>query len=114
MFPRASRKSNPAGSASPRRAATLNRSGSGQRSTNTSSPPGFNTLAVEDDVFALVPGALARHLGDRGVPVRWHDVPLELPSVTVHLRWHRRMDGDRPSQWLRVHIAECLKDFAAE
>jgi DNA-binding transcriptional LysR family regulator len=71
-------------------------------------------LAFEDDVIALVPGVLARHLVDRGVPVRWHDLPLELPSVTVHLRWHRRMDGDRASRWLRGHIAASLKDVAAD
>jgi DNA-binding transcriptional LysR family regulator len=61
-------------------------------------------LALEDDVIALVPGVLARHLVDRGVPVRWHQIPLELPTVTVELRWHRRLDGDRPSRWLRDHI----------
>jgi DNA-binding transcriptional LysR family regulator len=61
-------------------------------------------LALEDDVIALVPGVLARHLVDRQVPVRWHEIPLELPMVTVELRWHRRLDGDRPSRWLREHI----------
>jgi DNA-binding transcriptional LysR family regulator len=61
-------------------------------------------LALEDDVIALVPGVLARHLVDCHVPVRWHEIPLELPIVTVELRWHRRLDGDRPSQWLRDHI----------
>ncbi|SPM38553.1 LysR family transcriptional regulator, partial [Mycobacterium numidiamassiliense] len=61
-------------------------------------------LALEDDVIALVPGVLARHLVDRQVPVRWHEIPLDLPMVTVELRWHRRLDGDRPSRWLRDHI----------
>ena len=61
-------------------------------------------LALEDDVIALVPSVLARHLVDRHVPVRWHEIPLELPMVTVELRWHRRLDGDRPSRWLRDHI----------
>jgi DNA-binding transcriptional LysR family regulator len=61
-------------------------------------------LALEDDVIALVPSVLARHLVDRHVPVRWHEIPLELPTVTVELRWHRRLDGDRPSRWLRDHI----------
>ena len=61
-------------------------------------------LALEDDVIALVPSVLARHLVDRHVPVRWHQIPLELPTVTVELRWHRRLDGDRPSRWLRDHI----------
>jgi DNA-binding transcriptional LysR family regulator len=66
-------------------------------------------LALEDDVIALVPRVLARHLLDRQVPVRWHELPLELPGVTVHLRWHRRLDGDRPSRWLRDHVAASLQ-----
>jgi DNA-binding transcriptional LysR family regulator len=61
-------------------------------------------IALEDDVIALIPSVLARHLVDRHVPVRWHEIPLELPTVTVELRWHRRLDGDRPSRWLRDHI----------
>ncbi len=70
-------------------------------------------LALEDEVIALVPSFLGRHLADHGVPVRWHELPLELPSVTAHLRWHRRMDGDRPSRWLRGHVVACLKEPAA-
>jgi DNA-binding transcriptional LysR family regulator len=66
-------------------------------------------LALEDDVIALVPGVLARHLVDRQVPVRWYELPLELPGVTVHLRWHRRLDGDHPSRWLRDHVAASLE-----
>jgi len=69
-------------------------------------------LALESDVIVLVPSVLARHLVDRNVPVRWHEVPLELPSVTVHLRWHRRFDGDRPSRWLRNHIVASVERVA--
>jgi hypothetical protein len=36
-------------------------------------------------------------------------MPIELPSVTAHLRWHRRVAGDRPSQWLRGHIVASLR-----
>jgi DNA-binding transcriptional LysR family regulator len=65
-------------------------------------------LALEDDVIVLVPRVMAQHLADHGVPVRWHEVPFELPRVTVDQRWHRRMDSDRPSQWLRGHVAATL------
>jgi DNA-binding transcriptional LysR family regulator len=67
-------------------------------------------LALEDDVIALVPGVLARHLVNRNVPVRWHEIPLELPTVTVELRWHRRHDGDRPSRWLKDHIVAAASE----
>jgi DNA-binding transcriptional LysR family regulator len=66
-------------------------------------------LALEDDVIAVVSGVLARQLVDRRVPVRWHDLPVELPSVTVQQRWHRRMDDDRSSRWLRAHVAASLE-----
>jgi DNA-binding transcriptional LysR family regulator len=66
-------------------------------------------LALEKDVIAVVPGVLGRHLLDRDVKVRFHQLPLQLPTVTVDQRWHRRLDGDRPSQWLRSHVAAALQ-----
>jgi DNA-binding transcriptional LysR family regulator len=66
-------------------------------------------LALEGDVIVLVSHVLARHLLERQVPVRWHDLPVELPTVAIDLRWHRRVDGDRPSRWLRSHIAASLE-----
>jgi DNA-binding transcriptional LysR family regulator len=71
-------------------------------------------LALEDDVIVLIPRVLARHLVDRGVPVRWHEVPFDLPRVTVDQRWHRRLDSDRPSQWLRGHVVAALEDLVAD
>ncbi len=66
-------------------------------------------LALEDDVIVLVSHVLAQHLLERQVPVRWHDLPVQLPRVAVDLRWHRRADGDPSSRWLRNHIAASLE-----
>ena len=66
-------------------------------------------LALEADVIALVPRVLARHLVDRGTPVRWHEVPFDLPEVRIDLRWHRRLDGDPATQWLREHATAALR-----
>jgi DNA-binding transcriptional LysR family regulator len=71
-------------------------------------------LALEDDLIVLIPRVVARHLVDRGVPVRWHEVPFDLPRVTVDQRWHRRLDNDRPSQWLRDHVAAALEHLAVD
>jgi DNA-binding transcriptional LysR family regulator len=71
-------------------------------------------LALEDDLIVLIPRVVARHLVDRGVPVRWHEVPVDLPEVTVDQRWHRRLDSDRPSQWLRGHVAAALEHLVAD
>jgi DNA-binding transcriptional LysR family regulator len=70
-------------------------------------------LALEDDVIVVIPSLLARHLVDRKVPVRWHELPLALPSRTVDQRWHRRLDADRPTQWLRHHVTTALNHLAA-
>lgn len=66
-------------------------------------------LALEDDLICLIPRVVAEHLVERGVPIRWHDIPLELPSVTVELRWHRRLDEDAQSQWLRNHVRAAVR-----
>ncbi|MFK0292829.1 LysR family transcriptional regulator [Streptomyces sp. NPDC090442] len=66
-------------------------------------------LALEDEIIVVVPHVLARHLIERHVPVRWHELPLALPSLPVDQRWHTRMDGDYPSQWLRSHVAAALE-----
>jgi DNA-binding transcriptional LysR family regulator len=66
-------------------------------------------LALEADVIALVPQVLARHLLDRGVPVRPHEVPLPLPELRIDMRWHRRLEADRETEWLRSHATAALQ-----
>lgn len=66
-------------------------------------------LSLEPDIISLVPRVLAEHLVERGAPLRWHEVPLEMPPVDVTLRWHRRLEEDRPSQWLRNQVRIALK-----
>ncbi len=71
-------------------------------------------LALEDDVICLVPRVLAQHLIERHVPLRWHEVPLPLPSAKVELRWHQRLDEDLPSQWLRNHVRASIKPLIVQ
>jgi len=66
-------------------------------------------LALQTDVISIAPGVLAEDLVQRGMPVRWHDYPMPLPHVDVKLRWHRRLDEDPASQWLRNHIRAAVK-----
>lgn len=70
-------------------------------------------LALENDIVVVVPLVLARHLAERDVPVRWHEIPLELPELAVDQRWHSRLDGDYPSQWLRSHVTTAVKGLVA-
>lgn len=58
-------------------------------------------MALEGDVLCLIPSRLASHLQERGVPLRAHQVPVDLPVSTVQQRWHKRVDADPASLWLR-------------
>ena len=62
-------------------------------------------LALEDGVIALIPSLLARHLLDRRLPVRMLEVPLLLPGARIDMRWHRRLDRDPQSRWLRAQVS---------
>ena len=62
----------------------------------------------------MAPHVLARHLVDRGAPVRWHELPVPLPGLEVEQRWHSRLDGAPPARWLRDHVAAALDGLADE
>ncbi|MET8685417.1 LysR family transcriptional regulator [Streptomyces sp. NPDC004732] len=66
-------------------------------------------MALEGDFICLGPQVVAEHLVERQVPLRWHKVPLELPSADIELRWHRRVDDDPASRWLRHHVLEAAR-----
>ena len=70
-------------------------------------------MALEPDVICLVPSVTAAHLIDRGVPLRRHEVPVDLPTADVDLRWHRRVDDDPASRWLRDHIRDAIEPLTA-
>jgi DNA-binding transcriptional LysR family regulator len=65
---------------------------------------------LEGDAICLLPRLTAAHLAERGIPLKFHEVPLDLPTVDVELRWHRRLHNDPASQWLR----RCVHDAAQQ
>lgn len=69
-------------------------------------------IALEGDVICLLPRVLARHLVDRQVPLRYHEVPLDLPTADIEARWHRRVDNDPASRWLRDHLQRAMEPLA--
>lgn len=70
-------------------------------------------MALEQDLICLVPNVTAAHLMQRGVPLRRHEVPLDLPTADVELRWHRRVNDDPASQWLRERLRDSIHPLAA-
>jgi hypothetical protein len=70
-------------------------------------------IAMEEDVICLTSRVMARHLVERGVPLRWYELPFDLPAVDVEFRWHRRVDDDAASRWLRGHVCGVVEPLAA-
>jgi DNA-binding transcriptional LysR family regulator len=66
-------------------------------------------MVLEDDVICLLPRIMAAQLAERGVPLKLHEVPFDLPTVDVELRWHRRLDNDPASQWLRRCVQDAVR-----
>ncbi|MGW5625584.1 LysR substrate-binding domain-containing protein [Streptomyces olivaceus] len=65
-------------------------------------------MVLEDDSICLVPHITAAHLLRRGVPLRCHEVPVSLPAADVEVRWHRRVDEDPASLWLREQVNDAV------
>ena len=65
-------------------------------------------MALEDDIICLVPRVTAAHLIERGVALRHHEVPFDLPTADVELRWHRRVHLAPASQWLRHRLRDAI------
>lgn len=70
-------------------------------------------MALEDDMLCLIPSRLASHLQERGVPLRAHQVPVDLPVATVEQRWHQRADADPASRWLRAAVTAVVSGLPA-
>lgn len=66
-------------------------------------------MALEGDAICLLPRSMTAHLVERGVPLRMHEVPFALPTVQVELRWHRRLDQDPASRWLRERVHDAVQ-----
>lgn len=66
-------------------------------------------LAEATDLVATVP---ERHTA--GLRKRMHAfaVPFELPTFTLSMLWHPRMDGDLAHRWLRGHVRHVCGDRA--
>ncbi len=71
-------------------------------------------MALEQDVICLVPLVTATHLIERGVPLRHHEVPVDLPTADIELRWHRRVNDDPSSRWLRGCIRDAIRPLTGQ
>ncbi|CUI27539.1 LysR family transcriptional regulator [Achromobacter xylosoxidans] len=64
------------------------------------------SLARGSDLIASVP---ERHTGNLRAGMHSFALPVEVPSLTVSMLWHPRMDADPAHRWLR----ECVRQVCA-
>lgn len=77
--------------------------------------PHFQAVALAvagSDLIGSLPVRFARLVADQ-FGLDMYMPPFESPSMEVTMYWHRRMDRDAASVWLRGHVADIL-DFDDE
>jgi DNA-binding transcriptional LysR family regulator len=63
----------------------------------------FNTvpgMVINTNRIATMHARLAEHFA-RYFPLRLLDPPVELPSVTMAMQWHKYLDKDAGHRWFR-------------
>ena len=65
------------------------------------------TLANETDLVATVP---ERHTAGLRKGTFVFPLPLDVPTFTLSMLWHPRLDGDLAHRWLRGHIRAACSD----
>jgi DNA-binding transcriptional LysR family regulator len=71
---------------------------------------GFATalvLARETDLVATVP---ERHTAGLRKGMYVFPLPLAVPTFTLSMLWHPRLDGDLAHRWLRRHVKKICAD----
>jgi DNA-binding transcriptional LysR family regulator len=64
-------------------------------------------LARGSNLIATVP---ARHTRNLRAGLYSFDLPFDLPTITLSMLWHPRMDADSAHRWLR----ECVRAVCAQ
>jgi DNA-binding transcriptional LysR family regulator len=78
----------------------------------------FNTvpgLVINTNRIATMHARLAEHFA-RYFPLRLLDPPVELPSVTMAMQWHKYLDKDAGHRWFREGLCRLagMGDMSAE
>jgi DNA-binding transcriptional LysR family regulator len=63
-------------------------------------------VIAETDLVATLASRVARRFAATGIGIAIHNPPIELPSWTLAMMWHRRADAHAPTRWLQNVIAE--------
>jgi len=58
------------------------------------------------DMLLTLPKSVATILATR-FAVQVYNLPIDLPSIDLHLYWHKNADRDPANQWLRSLMIHC-------
>jgi DNA-binding transcriptional LysR family regulator len=75
--------------------------------------PGFHAAmltAAASDIVASVPLAVAATALRLGLKIRYVELPVATPEVTIAQAWHPRFDKDAGHRWLRDAVRRALVD----
>lgn len=75
--------------------------------------PGFHVAvltAAASDIVASVPLAVAATALRLGLRIRYLELPVATPEVTIAQAWHPRFDKDAGHRWLRRAVRRVLVD----
>jgi DNA-binding transcriptional LysR family regulator len=73
--------------------------------------PGFHAAmltAAASDIVAAVPLAVAATAIRLGLKIRYFDLPVTTPEISVSQAWHPRFDKDIGHSWLRDAVRRAL------
>ncbi len=76
----------------------------------TTTVGGFSAALALARASDLIASAPERHTGNLRAGMHSFDLPFALPTFTVSMLWHPRLDGDAAHRWLR----ECVREVCGQ
>lgn len=70
--------------------------------------PALETL-THSDLIATIPRNIAVHMSKTSFPIRYVDLPFDVPEVEVGFIWNKQQDADMGLIWLRELLIELTK-----
>ncbi len=69
-------------------------------------------VLLDSDHLSIMPRGYVE-LQQQFFPIKYTDVPFDVPNIEVHLYWHQRHDSDTANKWLRRQLVVALSKVAS-
>ncbi len=64
-------------------------------------------VVLASDTLCVMPLSLARMFA-RHAAIEIHEIPADIPAITIHLVWAQRYEADRAHSWFRTQLLEVM------